>query len=161
MTKKSLLISSLVPTVVVFAASSTFFLRHNYVYVLSILNTVAASSLAIYLIIALRKNIGMPLLGLGALSNELVKVVNNFSMPVSDYNSKEGLHIGISDTTNLRFLGDIFTVEINNYEFMISIGDILVTIGLIIFLMLLLFPLNSCLKKLEDFSLKIILLRSN
>lgn len=92
-----------------------------------------------------RKQPGMYIIGLGLLLNLLAIAVNGGAMPV-DANKLSPLlreellngtgspvHVPISSTTRLAFLGDILRIPYGKYR-MISLGDILLAAGLLHFI---------------------------
>jgi hypothetical protein len=68
----------------------------------------------------------------GGLLNTLVVIINGGRMPAK-IEAIEQHGAPITDNTRLAFLGDIFMFETKGREYFYSLGDVLVTFGIIMF----------------------------
>jgi hypothetical protein len=92
-----------------------------------------------------RRSIYILIMGIGFLLNAAAIFLNGGTMPVSLSAAKvanltqnvstEGLYTAIGENTKLWFLGDIIPVNFIRH-FVISIGDVLICIGLMLFIII-------------------------
>lgn len=80
---------------------------------------------------------GILILGIGGIMNGLVVDSNGGRMPVYDFGvgvGNEDTHFSFQDKSeiNLFFLSDIFRMDCGNTRIMYSLGDVVITLGLII-----------------------------
>jgi hypothetical protein len=71
---------------------------------------------------------------LGVLANFMVFSANGYLMPVkTDININSNMHFSYQENNEIKLwlLSDIIGGEINNYIFLFSLGDVLITLSLI------------------------------
>lgn len=102
-------------------------------------------SLLLIFVILNRKNKYILIMGIGFLLNAVPIFINGGAMPVSTAAAKsmgftkevwmEGLYRAIDGTTKLNFLGDTIPYKLGK-AYVVSIGDIILAIGLFLFIVI-------------------------
>jgi hypothetical protein len=82
----------------------------------------------------LDRNYFLMVILLGVLANFVVFSANGYLMPVkTDININSNMHFSYQENNEIKLwlLSDIIGGEINNYIFLFSLGDVLITLGFI------------------------------
>jgi len=133
------LIGFLIKFLIIMSIQHGFIARGTITY---ILYSIQYSLLLIFVIIN-RKNKYILIMGIGFLLNALPIFINGGAMPVSTAAAKslgfnkeiymQGLYRAIDGTTRFNFLGDTIPYKLGK-AYVISIGDIILAIGLFLFI---------------------------